>query len=553
MLSVTTDQGNRRTSPALRAGKSKLRAQWRSSAGALLLMGATLMLPLTLPAGASEPNKTITMVLATEPPTLVPVTNVATTALGVGGKVTEGLLEYDNALTPRPLLATGWDVSPDGLTYTFKLREGVKWHDGKPFTADDVAFSINLLKKVHPRGKSTFANVASIDTPDPHTVVLHLSKPAPYLLKALAPAETPIVPRHIYEGTDAASNPNGNAPIGTGPFRFKEWSRGNYIAYERNPDYWNKDQPKVNQLIVKFIPDASGRSIALESGGVDFGYRTPVSLSDVERLKANPNLKFDTNGANYSHNVTRLEFNLDNEYFKDKRVREAVAKALNRDVIVKTIHYGLAEPTFSPIAPGLKEFHDPTPSPYTYDPKAAARILDEAGYAPKDGRTRFTVTLDYNPITTEGRRLAEYIRASLQRIGIGVDLRSQDISSFVKRIYTDRDFAFTVNGASNLFDPTVGVQRLYLSDNFQKGLPFSNSTHYSNPKVDELLKQAAVENDPAKRKELFNQFQQIVGEDIPDLNLVSPTFLTLYNTRITRLTDTADGAEGTLANVGVTK
>jgi peptide/nickel transport system substrate-binding protein len=514
----------------------------------------TVLASTVLCAGAwlgSARAETATMVLATEPPTLVSLTNVATTALAVSGKVTEGLLEYDENLSPKPLLATSWNISSDGKEYSFKLREGVRWHDGKPFTAEDAAFSINLLRKVHPRGRTTFANVTSAEAPDPQTLVIRLSQPAPYLIKAFASSETPIVPKHLYEGTDAASNPNGNAPIGTGPFKFKEWQRGNYIVYERNPDYWGKPDPRIDQLVVKFIPDAAARSIAFESGSVDFGYRTPVALSDLDRLKSLPNLKFETKGASYSYNVTRLEFNLDNQYFRDKRVREAVARAIDRKVIVNTIHYGYATVTYSPIAPGLKEFHDPTPSPYAYDLKAAAKLLDEAGLKPTDGKTRFRLTLDFNPITTEGRRLAEYIRASLSRIGIAVDLRAQDISAFVKRIYTDRDFDFAVNGASDLFDPSVGVQRLYWSKSFVKGVPFSNATHYSNPEVDRLLEQAAVENDPGTRVDLFKKFQDIVAQDIPDLNLVSPTFLTLHNVKIHDLVTTADGAEANLAHVYV--
>jgi peptide/nickel transport system substrate-binding protein len=495
--------------------------------------------------------ETLTMVLATEPPTLVSLTNVATTALAVSAKVTEGLLEYDQDLTPRPQLATSWSISPDGKVYTFKLRENVRWHDGKPFTSEDVAFSILLLKRVHPRGRTTFANVTSVETPDPATVRIKLSEPAPYLIKAFAAAETPIVAKHIYEGTDATTNPNGNAPIGTGPFKFKEWSRGNYIAYERNSDYWGAPDPKIDQLVVKFIPDAAARSIAFESGGVDFGYRTPVGLSDLDRLKALPKLRFETKGASYSFNVTRLEFNLDNPKFKDIRVRQAVAHAIDRNVIVKTIHYGYATVAYSPVAPGLKEFNDPAPSPYVYDLKAAAKLLDEAGYPPGEAKVRFRVTLDFNPITTESRRLAEYIRAALGRIGIAVDLRAQDISSFVKRIYTDRDFDFAINGASDLFDPTVGVQRLYWSKSFVKGVPFSNATHYSNPEVDTLLEQAAIENDPVKRVALFKKFQEIVAVDIPDLNLVSPTFLTLQDVKVHDLATTADGAEGNLAHVYV--
>ncbi|TIU26064.1 MAG: ABC transporter substrate-binding protein, partial [Mesorhizobium sp.] len=130
-------------------------------------------------------------------------------------KVTEGLLTYDFDLTPRPLLATEWSVSDDGLRYTFKLREGVKWHDGKPFTSVDVAYSIATIKEVHPRGRNTFLNLTDIQTPDPLTVTLVLSKPAPYLITALAAPETPIVPKHLYEGTKAAENPVNNAPVGT--------------------------------------------------------------------------------------------------------------------------------------------------------------------------------------------------------------------------------------------------------------------------------------------------------------------------------------------------
>ncbi len=522
--------------------------------GAPVAAGFALALALAALSGggfAPAHAQSVTMVQASEPPTLVSLTNSATTTLAVSAKVTEGLLEYDEDLNPKPLLATAWSISPDGKVYSFTLREGVKWHDGKPFTAEDVVFSLNLLKKVHPRGRSTFANISSIAAPDARSVVITLSQPAAYLIRAFASTETPIVPKHIYEGSEAAANPNGNAPIGTGPFKFKEWQRGNYILYERNPDYWGKPEPGISQLVVKIIPDAAARSIAFESGSVDFGYRTPVALSDLDRLKKLPNLRFETRGASYSFNVTRLEFNLDNPYFKDKRVRQAVAHAIDRKVILNTIHYGYGTITHSPIAPGLKAFHDPTPSPYAYDLKAAAKLLDDAGFKPSDGKTRFRLTLDFNPITTESRRLAEYIRAALSRIGIAVDLRAQDISVFVKRIYTDRDFDFVVNGASNLFDPSIGVQRLYWSKSFLKGVPFSNATHYANPEVDRLLEHAAGENDPKIRIELFRKFQNIVAEEIPDLNLISPSFLTLHNTRIHDLVTSADGVEGNLARLKV--
>ncbi len=139
----------------------------------------------------------------------------------------EGLLAYAFDLTPRPQLALSWTISPDGLQYTFNLRPGVRWHDGKDFTSKDVATSINLLKQWHPRGRSTFANVEEVRTPDPLTAIIVLSKPAPYLLYAFAASESPIVASHIYDvSADPTQNPAQRAPIGTGPYRFRSWEKG---------------------------------------------------------------------------------------------------------------------------------------------------------------------------------------------------------------------------------------------------------------------------------------------------------------------------------------
>ncbi|MBV8620978.1 MAG: ABC transporter substrate-binding protein [Curvibacter sp.] len=514
---------------------------------------ATLLLSLQLLAQAAPPQHqgTLTLLLPSEPSALVTINNVATPILSVSAKVTEGLLKYDEDMTPQPQLATRWTISPDGLTYTFALRQGVKWHDGQGFSSADVAYSIELLKKIHPRGRNTFANLSSIGTPDRYTVVLHLSKPAPYLIRALVATETPIVPRHVYEGTDPYSNPNNLAPIGTGPFRFKEWVRGSHIAYERNPDYWDKPKPYVDRLIVRIVTDPAAAAAALETGTVDLGYRTPVPLADLERLRQLPSLRFVTRGNSYSHNVTRLEFNLDNEYFRRPEVRQAVAHAVDREVILKVVNYGYGKVSYSPIAPGLKAYHDPAPSPYPYDLKKANALLDAAGLPRHADGTRFAVPLDFNPIASDGERLANYLRVALARIGIAVTVRAQDPSAFIKRIYTDRDFAFTTNGASNLFDPTVGVQRLYWSKNFVKGVPFSNGTHYNSAVVDKLLEAAAVENDPVRRVQLFKQFQEVVAQDIPDLNLFEPEFLTLANQRVHEHSVTADGVEGNLADAWV--
>lgn len=497
---------------------------------------------------ASAPRRggTMTIMFYTEPPSLVSL--VSTNSLTVSAKVTEGLIWYDNDMKPYPQLAESWEIAPDGLTYTFALRRGVKWHDGKDFTSADVAHSIAILRRFHPRGRGTFLHVIAVETPDPHTVVLKLDAPVPYLIKAFAAAESPIVPKHIYENSDPFTNPNNTAPIGTGPFLFKEWARGSHVVYERNPNYWDQPRPYLDRLVVKFVPDAAARSAALESGEVDLGYRTPVALNDVERLKKADKLVFETKGYSYSNNVMSINLNMENPYFSKLPVRQAVAHALNTQAICRIIYYGTFTPCAAPIAPFLTEYHDPSPSPYAFDVAKAEKLLDEAGYPRGADRMRFKVVFEASPVVEESRRLGDFIRASLQRIGIAVEVRTSDFASYSRRVYTDRDFDFCCTTLSNLFDPTVGVQRLYWSKNIVKGVPFSNGTQYRNARVDELLEGAATELDPVRRKVMFKEFQEIVMREVPDINVGVPRWYTIHSPRALGHSITADGIEGNFAH-----
>jgi len=268
---------------------------------------------------------TLDLLVDPEPTTLVAVTSSADPTMLVSAKVTEGLLAYDFDLTPKPQLAVEWSVDRQSMKFSFRLRKGVTWHDGSPFTADDVAYSIMLLKDAHPRGRATFANVQEVHAPGIETVIIRLAKPAPYLLKAFAACESPIVPRHRYEGTDPGKNPNASAPIGTGPFIFKEWVRGRHILYERNPTYWDAPKPYFDRLTVHVIVDAASRLSAIENGTVTLAPATPLSLRQIEQLKGRPELGFDTNGYQYLNQVVRIEFNLDDPILKDLRVRQAIA------------------------------------------------------------------------------------------------------------------------------------------------------------------------------------------------------------------------------------
>ncbi len=497
-------------------------------------------------AGPPKKGGILTILPGWEPPMLVSLSSPS--SLPLSSKVTEGLLWFDLEMKPQPQLATEWTVSPNALTYTFKLRKGVKWHDGQAFTAADVIFSLETLKKSHPRGRSTFAYVDKMEAPDDHTVVLTLSKPTLFLLTALSAAESPIVPKHIYAGSDPATNPANFAPIGTGPFVFKEWVRGSHVVYDRNPNYWDAGKPYLDGIVARFIPDQAARSVGFETGELDAGFRTPIALNDAERLGKIPTLAFEAHGYEYSPpNNFCLEFNLDVQKFADIRVRQAIAHLIDRQAICKIVFFGKAVPSPSPVVPGLAAFHNPMPSPYPFDANKANALLDAAGFPRGAGGKRFAVTLDY-PVDDTTRRLAEYLRAAFSRVGIDLTARGQDLGSIAKRVYTDRDFEMQIASLSPLFDPQVGVQRTYWSKNFIKGVPYSNATHYANPEVDALLEGAAIEADAKKRVDMWMKIQELVMRDVPTINLVMPVWETIHTKRTSGMADTASGFEGTFAS-----
>ncbi|MBB3660823.1 peptide/nickel transport system substrate-binding protein [Rhizobium sp. BK650] len=501
-----------------------------------------------------KPGGTLNFIVEPEPPTILALAHTAGGTQKVSPKITEGLLTYDFDLTPKPQLATDWSISNDGLSYTFKLRPNVKWHDGKPFTAEDVAYSIGLLKQVHPRGRGTFANVVKVETPDPLTAIIRLSKPAPYLLSALYAAESPIVPKHVYENVavaDVPLNKNGSAPIGTGPFVFKEWVRGSHIILERNADYWDAGKPYLDRVVVRFVPDGAARAAGFETGEFDIGGDNPIPLSDLERVKALPNISVDSRGYETKGDQTQLIFNLDNEYLNNVKVRRAIAHAIDLDVILNTVWYGYGHISPTPISIFLSRYHDASIKPYAYDLAAAEQLLDAAGYKRGADGTRFTLRLTHNSYNEGFKRVIEYLKQNLTRIGIAATIDSYDFSTYIQKVYTERVFDVTAEYLGNQFDPTLGVQRVYWSKNFKLGLPFSNAAHYANPEVDRLLEAASVEIDEDKRRQEFNDFQRIIADEVPVVNLIALENVTVFNKRVKNHTIGAEGVQANFAEVYV--
>jgi ABC-type dipeptide transport system, periplasmic component len=517
----------------------------------LLVSTAGLALPGTGFAQSDTPVRggTLNWVYTLEPGSALFAINTSSgTGQAIGPKVVEGLLDFDYDLNPRPLLATEWSVSEDGLRYTFKLREGVKWHDGEDFTSEDVAFSLFRLKEAHPRGSITYQNLVEVETPDPHTAVVVLSAPAPYLITAQSSRESPIVPKHIFEKLAPQDGQTLETAIGTGPFRLVEWVPGSHLIFERNEDYWDEGKPYLDRLILRIITDPAARAAALETGEIDIG-SNPVPLSDLDRLRSHPDLVVDETIYPYDGQQQQLFFNFDRPIWQDRNVRLAVAKAIDLEAFVDVVTYGTALVSPSPIAVTLTQFNDPSISQHEFDPAEAERLLDEAGYPRGADGFRFPAQLLYNTFLPPS--YAEFIRNALRGIGINAEINALDLPTYLRTVYGDRDFDLTVESLSNLFDPTLGVQRAYWSQNIKKGTPFSNAAGYANPEVDALLEAAAVEIDPDKRRELWIEFQNIIHDEVASVDLIVPGSQIVANKRVKNFVTGGQGISWSFAEIWI--
>ena len=492
---------------------------------------------------------TLTYAVQQEPSSLVSLLDTNTVIRNISAKITEGLLRYDAQFNPQPLLAVAWSVSADGLRYTFRLRPNVKWHDGESFTSADVRYSILTQKRLGPRGRITLANVERVDTPDLLTVVVVLGKPTPYLIKALSSAELPIVPQHRYGDGDPLTSPNLTAPVGTGPFVFDKWVRGSYVSLRKNPNYWRPGAPLLDRVIYRIVPDQASISTALETGEVDAAAN--VGLADLGRLASLPQLKIDDSYDAYLNNAAFLEFNLDNPILAKPEVRKAIAHAVDRNFIKDNVFYKRSSVVNSPVPAVLASYYDDSTFHYPFDLSAANRLLDEAGYPKQADGQRFAVKINYIS-GADFRRAADYLRAALSRIGIKATILDGDLPTYLRRAYTAREFDLNLNGLGRLYDPTVGVQRIYWSDGVKHPLIWINASHYQNPQVDDLFRAAATETDETRRAAAFRQIQQIVGRDLPVLPLVTvPSAVQVYQTRVHNLINSIDLTAGDFSDTWI--
>jgi peptide/nickel transport system substrate-binding protein len=482
------------------------------------------------------------VVVTPEPPMLMQGLNQNGPTNMIAGNIYESLLRYDEKLNPMPSLAASWEVSPDQTVYTFKLRPNVKWHDGKPFTADDVVFTLGtFLKEVHPRWRPIFnAQVKSIDKVDDTTVAIALKQPFGPLLLSQEVASAPMIPKHLYEGTDFRANPMNATPIGTGPMKFAEWRKGSFVKLVRNEDYWDAGKPYLDEMYFQFIPDAAARAVAYETGRVDVLTGGAVEIFDVARLAKLPNSCVTTKGWEMFAPHAWITVNTKNGILGDKTFRKAMMHAIDREFGRDVVWSGYGKLPTGPISSKTKFYSADVPK-YDFNPAKAKELVKQSGYK---GETIRFLGLPYGETWT---RWAEAIRQNFDDVGIKMEIVSTDVPGWTQRT-SNFDFDLTFNFLYQLGDPATGVARSYVSTNIVKGNPFGNVGQYSNPEVDRLFAEAA--SAPAeKRQELYTKVQQVLADELPVLWLLELDFPTVHRCNVKDLVTTAIGINDSAKNV----
>ncbi|MBN9087852.1 MAG: ABC transporter substrate-binding protein [Reyranella sp.] len=417
-------------------------------------------------------------------------------------------------------LAESWKPADDFRSYTVKLREGVKFHDGKPMTADDVAYSVDEVWKKY-AATASMADYSGVETPDAGTVVISYSRPMPEFTFAslLSGSVNYVLPRHVYAGSDALANPANDAPIGTGPWKLKQWVRGSHIELVRNDDYWRPGFPYMDRLVLRFVRDPAGRAAALEAGEIQVGVFNPVSPTEIKRL-TNGKLVATTEGYEEAVWATTMECNCRKPLFAKREVRQAMFLAIDRGQIARTVYYGYARPGTGPIFSPNTAFYTPDIYSTAFDPKKAAALLDAAGYKRNGKASRFTVNLVAGGWFPENAKVGALVKQALEDIGVAVNLAAPDRAAAIKRLYTDYDFDLAISNQANPSEPVPTTTQYYTSDGIKKGVPFRNASGFSSPETDALVDRIRVETDPATRKAMVVDFQKTVAEEAFDLPLV---------------------------------
>lgn len=449
-------------------------------------------------------------------------------SLKIGHQIFDSLLEYkDGTTTVQPGLAESWEVSPDGLIYTFKLRQGVKFHDGTDFNAEAVVF--NFERWADPKspykyegdsfdyydsmfGSEESRIIKSVKAVDANTVQFKLSKPQAPFLQNLAMTSFGIAsPKAVQEKKgDFKSN-----PVGTGPFVFKEWKRNDSITLDKNPNYWKLGQPKLAKVIVRSIPDNTARFNALQNGEIDL--MDDMNPDDVQQLEGNSEL---VKIERPSFNVAYIGFNLKKKTFDNPKVRQALNHAVNKQAIIDALFAGQAKPAVNPMPPTLWGYNDSIQD-YAYDLNKAKALLAEAGFPNglPEPLTFYAMPVS-RPYMPDGKKVAEAIQADFGKIGVKINIQSPEWATYLDDLKGgEKDDLYMLGWNGDNGDPDNFLYTLLDKDT----IPGNNRSFYVNEELHKMLVKAQTEIDQDKRTELYKQAQEIIKKDAPWIPLVHTT------------------------------
>lgn len=453
----------------------------------------------------------VTIALATDVSSLNPYGQDNNVTNQVMFHIYEPLVTQDRDLSIIPCLADSWEESEDGMTWTFKLHEGVKFHDGSDFTSEDVVASYNYAKDVSASYNSRFATVDSIEAVDDYTVVLHMKNKYPLLLTDLA--MVCISSKENIEGK--TEEEIGNSVIGTGRYKLVEHVKEDHIDMVANEEYWG-GAPEIKSVRFRPISNAATRTATMLSGELDV--MGGVSVQDVERLEAAEGIHVVSEPSMemiYMNMEQMLDDNPAVEGggnpLKDVRVRQAMYQAIDTDMIINNVMQGHAYPTATLIRDTFNGY-SPELERFPYDPEAAKALLAEAGYP--DG---FTITLDAgSDITVNSSEVAQAVAGYLEKIGIKVNLNLMPTATFLPHIRPyEHKTGLLISAWSVYTGEGISMmnQHCYTYDQ-EKGTGNANRGHYSNPEVDKLINEAMQESDKERRAELTKQIDKMTHDDV---------------------------------------
>lgn len=476
-----------------------------------------------------------------EPSGLIPMLAGESAASAIAGNIFNTLLRYDSNLELEGELASRWSVSRDNRTITFHLKPGLRWADGQPLTSADVLFTWQLVTDDNTRTPygADYKLVQQAEAPDPLTFRVTYQQPYAPALDSWAGLQ--ILPRHLLAGQDINTSPFIRNPVGSHYYKLAEWKNGERIVLTRNP-LATQGQARIERLVSRFIPDPASQFLELMADHIDTMGLSPIQYARI--FPARPQL--DSRIARYKelgNAYTYLGFNLKRAPFGDKRVRQAINYAIDKQEIIDGVLLGLGEPVSSPYKPGTR-WTNPELKPYPYDPARARQLLREAGYADSDGDgilDRDGKPLAFEILTNQNKereKSAVLIQRRLKEIGIDVKIRVLEWASFIGRFIKTGDFDAVVLGWSLGLEP----DQYNIWHSSQQAPGQFNFIGYENPQVDALLEQGRLQLDPDKRMKIYHEFARLLLEDSPVVYLYAGYGLPAVHRRVKGIPDPAPPA-----------